>query len=98
MQNVGEAIWSQAIDVASDSGIRKVAARTGLFWPDVKASFENDAWRSEIEGNRESMFESGSWGVPTIRIGDWVTWGQDRDWLVARHLETLCDGGDGILV
>jgi 2-hydroxychromene-2-carboxylate isomerase len=44
------------------------------------------------------MADAGSWGVPTIRIGDWITWGQDRDWLVARRLEELCDPEDGILV
>jgi len=27
-----------------------------------------------------------------------VFWGQDRDWLLARHIEELCDTGDGILV
>jgi hypothetical protein len=41
---------------------------------------------------------SGLWDVPAFRIGEWVAWGQDRDWLVSRRLEELCDSGDGILV
>ncbi|NQV87493.1 MAG: DsbA family protein [Woeseiaceae bacterium] len=96
--NAGLAIWSQAIDVTTDEGMRKVTGRSGLFWPGVKAAMQADDWRAVIEENRESMMSSGSWGVPTIRMGNFIVWGQDRDWLLVRHIEELCDTGDGILV
>lgn len=96
--NAGTAIWSEGVDVATDKGMRKVAGRTGLFWPDVLAAMASDDWRVPIEANRESMMQSGSWGVPTLRLGDAVFWGQDRDWLLVRHIEEMCDSGDGILV
>jgi len=96
--NAGEAIWARRIDVATDEGMRKVTGRTGLFWPEVKAAMEDDAWRVDAEQNCESMLEAGSWGVPTLRLGDFVVWGQDRDWLLVRHIEQLCDTGDGILI
>jgi len=96
--NAGLAIWGEAVDVSTDKGMRKVTGRTSLFWPDVVAAMASDDWREEIEANRESMMASGSWGVPTIRFGDEVFWGQDRDWLLVRHIEELCDTGDGILV
>ncbi len=96
--NAGVAIWSEAIDVATDEGMRKVTGRTGLFWPDIEKAMQSDDWRESIEANRESMMNSGSWGVPTVRMGDFVVWGQDRDWLLIRHIEELCDTGDGILV
>lgn len=96
--NAGHAIWAEGIDVATDKGMRKVTGRSGLFWPGVKAAMQSEEWRAEIEGNRESMMSSGSWGVPTLRMGDFVVWGQDRDWMLARHIEELCDKGDGILV
>lgn len=96
--NAGIAIWSEAIDVATDAGMRKVTGRTGLFWPDVEAAMRCEDWRESIDANRDSMMNSGSWGVPTIRMGDFVAWGQDRDWLLVRHIEELCDAGDGILV
>ena len=98
LANAGIAIWSEAVDVATDKGMRKVTGRSGLFWPDVVAAMASDDWRTEIEGNRESMMASGSWGVPTACLGDEVFWGQDRDWLLVRHIEELCDTGDGILV
>ena len=94
----GRAIWSRATDVASDAGMREVAGQCGLFWPDVLAAMEDDTWRTKVEQNRVAMFDSGCWGVPTIRLGDFVVWGQDRDWLLARHIEELCDTGEGIIV
>ena len=44
----------------------------------------DDSWRDKVEENRAAMFDAGSWGVPTLRLGDFTTWGQDRLWLVAR--------------
>ncbi len=94
----GRAIWARGIDVATDEGLRKVTAKAGLFWPEVVAALEDNGWRAAAEESRAAMMAAGCWGVPTVRIGDWTVWGQDRDWLVARHLEDLCDSGEGILV
>ncbi len=96
--NAGQAVWSQGVDLATDAGMRKVAGRTGLSWPAVLAAMEDDGWRELAESNRASMMASGSWGVPTLRMGDFIAWGQDRDWLLVRHIEEHCDRGDGILV
>lgn len=96
--SAGEAIWHQGIDVATDSGMRKVSGRCGLFWPDVLAAMQDDTWRDNAEENHESMLNSGCWGVPVLRLGDFTIWGQDRDWLLIRHIEELCDTGEGILI
>jgi 2-hydroxychromene-2-carboxylate isomerase len=96
--NAGAAIWAEAIDVATDKGMRRVTGRSGLFWPGIKEAMKSEAWRETVEANRESMMQSGSWGVPTVRMGDFLAWGQDRDWMLVRHLEELCDTGDGIIV
>ena len=96
--HAGIAIWSKAIDVTADEGLRMITGKVGLFWPEVLAALENDSWRKRAEENRAAMMGLGSWGVPTVRIGEWICWGQDRDWLIARHLEELCDSGDGILI
>lgn len=98
LRKAGEAIWAQAIDVATDKGLRKITGRTGLFWPDVKAAIASDNWRDIVAENRESMMASGCWGVPILRLGDFTVWGQDRLWLLVRHIEEQCDTGDGILV
>ena len=96
--NAAEGIWARGIDLATDTGMRKVTGRTGLFWPDAKQALRNEAWREEVKKNRDAMEEAGSWGVPTLRLGDFVVWGQDRDWLLVRHIEELCDTGEGILI
>ena len=94
----GKAIWSEGIDVATDEGMEHVAERSGLFWPELKGSMTLDDWRTTAEENRNAMTEAGVWGVPSFRIGEVALWGQDRDWLLARMIEDMCHGGDGIMV
>lgn len=98
VMSAGKAVMSEAIDVASDKGLREVTGRSGLFWPDVIIALQQDDWRPAVDANRESMMESGCWGIPTMRVGEFAVWGQDRDWMLVRHLEDLCDTGEGILV
>ena len=96
--NASEMIWNEAVDVTTDSGLRKLSARTGLFWPGVREALERDDWRETEAENRQLLLSLGGWGVPTLCLGDYVTWGQDRVWLMVRRLEELCDTGEGILV
>ena len=95
---VGQAIWSRAIDVATDEGMQIVAKRAGLNWPELKEAMANDDWREKVEANRESLTTSGLWGVPSFRIGELALWGQDRDWLLARKIEDMCHGGEGVII
>ncbi len=94
----GKAIFSEAVDVSTDEGMQLVAERAGLFWPDLQKALEDDEWRYVAKQNREALAEAGLWGVPTLKIGDQVFWGQDRDWLLARKIEDLCHGGEGIMI
>lgn len=98
LQNASDLIWSGGVDAATDEGMRKITAKTGLFWPEVKQALESDDWREAEAENRQLMLSLGTWGVPTLCVGDYAVWGQDRIWLLARHLEELCDTGEGILV
>ena len=95
---VGQAIWSRAIDVATDEGMQIVAKRAGLFWPELKAAMDSDDWRPTVETNREALTEIGLWGVPSFKIGEVALWGQDRDWLLARKIEDMCHDGEGIII
>jgi 2-hydroxychromene-2-carboxylate isomerase len=94
----GQAIWSKAIDVATDEGMQIVAKRAGLFWPELQEALHNDDWRPTVEANREALTEIGLWGVPSFKIGEVALWGQDRDWLLARKIEDMCHDGEGIMV
>ena len=98
VQNAAALIWGQAVDAATDKGLRKITGKTGLFWPEVVQALAVDDWRETAEANRQLMYSLGCWGVPTLCVGDYAVWGQDRIWLLARHLEERCDTGEGILV
>jgi 2-hydroxychromene-2-carboxylate isomerase len=98
LREAGNAIFAERIDVATDEGLQQVAERVGLFWPELAEALDDDEWRHEVKRNREVLSEAGLWGVPSFRIGDQAFWGQDRDWLVARKIEDMCAGGEGIVV
>ena len=89
---------AEAIDVSTDKGMRVVAERAGLFWPELKAGIKDEAWRHEAEKNRQLLSETGLWGVPTMKLGDQAFWGQDRDWLLACAIEDLCHSSESILL
>ncbi len=98
LTEAGRAIFSNAVDVATDEGMQVVAERAGLFWPDLEKAMRDEKWRAFAAANREILTEAGQWGVPVLKIGDQVFWGQDRDWLLARKIEDLCHGGEGIMI
>jgi len=98
VMSAGSGIWAEGIDVATDEGLRVVTERCGLFWPDVVAALADESWRKTVTENRDNLTEIGLWGVPNIVVDNTAFWGQDRDWLIARQLEDMCEAGDGILV
>jgi len=93
----GNAIWNEAVDVATDKGMRAVTEQVGLFWPEVMEALADEGWREMAETNRVALTDAGMWGVPVFKLGDLVLWGQDRAWLLARQIEDLCQDGQGIL-
>ena len=94
----GKAIFAEGIDVSTDEGMQAVAERAGLFWPELEEALKDETWRHRAKENREALSEAGHWGVPVLKIGDQAFFGQDRDWLVARTLEDLCAGKEGIMI
>ena len=84
-------VWSEGVDAGSDSGMRKIVERAGLDWTEAKDVIDNDDWRDEAEANRAEMMNRGIWGVPSFRVGDTITWGQDRLWVIEHALQKLTD-------
>jgi len=88
-----EMAWSEAVDVGSDEGLRKVLARAGLKWDDMQDVLDTEDWRDEIEENRLAMTGAGLWGVPSYRLlnedGEEIfsCWGRDRIWLLACEIQ-----------
>lgn len=79
-------VWSEGIDAGSDRGLRTIAQRAGLSWPQAQAALLDDGWRAVAQTNRDHMFKLGLWGVPSFRVDDTAVWGQDRLWVVQQAI------------
>lgn len=81
-------VWADGLDAGTDKGLKTMAERAGLPWSEMKPLLGTDDWRDEAEANQEEMFKYGLWGVPSFRVGEIATWGQDRLWLIEDALKT----------
>ena len=75
-------VWAEGVDAGSDRGLRTLAERAGLTWEEAREALKDETWRTTAEANRLEMLALGLWGVPSFRVGDVATWGQDRLWAV----------------
>jgi 2-hydroxychromene-2-carboxylate isomerase len=80
-------IWAEAIDVATDDGLRDVCERAGLGWPACAAALTDPAIRERVEANTRELEELGHWGVPVFALDGELFWGQDRVEDVERALD-----------
>jgi 2-hydroxychromene-2-carboxylate isomerase len=71
-------IWAEAVDVASDSGLRLVAERAGLEWQACLAALEDPELRARIDASTHALAGLGHWGVPVTVFRRDLFWGQDR--------------------
>ena len=81
-QSFLKGVWAEGIDAGSDAGLRQIVERAGLDWSKARTLIGGDHWRAEAEANRAEMMGLGIWGVPSFRVGDVATWGQDRMWII----------------
>ena len=79
-------IWSEARDMAEYVDLRAVVERAGLPWAEARAALDNPEGAKAAQANAADLAVVGLWGVPSFRIGDLVTWGQDRLPLLADRL------------
>jgi 2-hydroxychromene-2-carboxylate isomerase len=71
-------IWAEAVDVASDAGLRSVCEAAGLVWSDCLAALSDPALGARVSQDTEAVAALGHWGVPILLFRDEVFWGQDR--------------------
>ena len=72
------AIWGEAVEVASDDGLRGVCERAGLEWAACQAALHDPALRARVDASTAALGALGHWGVPVTVFGDELFWGQDR--------------------
>lgn len=85
------AVWSEGIDVAKDDGLRYVWERAGQDWTPAAEKLAAGMDLTLAETNRQALFEAGLWGVPSFRLGDFSTWGNDRLWMLDELFQRQSD-------
>ncbi|HET9620857.1 MAG TPA: DsbA family protein, partial [Kofleriaceae bacterium] len=80
-------IWAEARDVAEYVDLKLIVERAGLSWADARAAIEApEAAMKAAASNAADLAVYGLWGVPSVRCGDFIAWGQDRLPLLADRL------------
>jgi 2-hydroxychromene-2-carboxylate isomerase len=82
-------IWAEALDMTEYVDLRTVAERAGIAWDDARAALAPDAVAEATKAAQVSAAELAVynlWGVPSVRCGEFVAWGQDRLDLLADRL------------
>lgn len=76
--SIGKGAWSEARDLAHIPDLLALTERVGLTEPEVRAAIEDRTWKERAKANRDALTAVGLWGVPSLRVGGYTTWGQDR--------------------
>jgi 2-hydroxychromene-2-carboxylate isomerase len=71
-------IWAEAVDVATDDGLRTVCEAAGLRWEACQAALTDPALRARVDADTAAVAELGHWGVPILLLRGEPYWGQDR--------------------
>jgi 2-hydroxychromene-2-carboxylate isomerase len=87
-------IWAEARDLSEYVDLRHVVERAELPWDEARRALGDDAATRWAQQSAADLAVIGLWGVPSLRIGDLVTWGQDRLPLVADRLRRHAAAGE----
>jgi 2-hydroxychromene-2-carboxylate isomerase len=85
--SVMQGVWADGIDTATDAGLRYLVERAGLDWSAMRPRLTQESWRVWAADNRVELERLGHYAAPTWRLGNWVTWGQDRLWMIEREID-----------
>jgi 2-hydroxychromene-2-carboxylate isomerase len=66
--------------------LRYVVERAGLPWTEARGALDAPQAAKWAQANLADLSVIGLWGVPSVRAGDFVAWGQDRLPLLADRL------------
>jgi len=79
-------IWAEARDVSEYVDLRYVVERAELPWSEAKDVLDDPDAPKWAQAAAADLAVVGLWGVPSVRVGDFVAWGQDRLPLLADRL------------
>ncbi|HEX8112551.1 MAG TPA: DsbA family protein [Kofleriaceae bacterium] len=82
-------IWAEALDMTEYVDLRRVVERAGMAWDDARTALTPEAAGEAVkaaQANATELAVYSLWGVPSMRCGEFVAWGQDRLDLLADRL------------
>jgi 2-hydroxychromene-2-carboxylate isomerase len=79
-------IWAEARDMTEYVDLRYVVERADLPWSEARDALGKPEALKWAQANAADLAVIGLWGVPSVRCGDFVAWGQDRLPLLADRL------------
>lgn len=79
-------IWAEALDVAEYVDLRHIVERAGLPWDEARAAIGDPQAMKAAQAHATELAVYSLWGVPSLRCGELVAWGQDRLPLLADRL------------
>ena len=79
-------IWAEARDLTEYVDLRAVVERAGLPWAEAKDALGDREAAAWAQQSAADLAVIGLWGVPSLRCGELVTWGQDRLPILADRL------------
>ncbi len=85
--SVMQGVWADGVDTATDAGLRLLVERAGLDWAALRPALADEAWRDWAARHRAELEAHGQYAAPTFALGGYVTWGQDRLWVLEREIE-----------
>jgi 2-hydroxychromene-2-carboxylate isomerase len=93
----GDYQWGRGVSAGSEEGLRRMVLAAGLGeegWGRVLQLLSSESptekfcrWEALTEANKGFLLERGLWGVPCLRYGDVVVFGQDKLWVIERLLQ-----------
>jgi len=79
---LARAVFARGQDLSRDRVLRRVLAESAMGWDQAVSALSDASWRDWVGANRERLNDAGLWGVPCLRYGKIVCWGQDRLWAI----------------
>lgn len=79
-------IWAEALDVSEYVDLRQIVERAGLSWDEARSALGAPEAAKVAQAHATDLAVYSLWGVPSMRCGDFIAWGQDRLPLLADRL------------
>ena len=96
VESYGVCQWGRGISAGTDEGLKMMLSMASMieYWDEVRDIVYSETddekflkWESRTAENRDFIVSRGLWGVPCVKYGDVLVFGQDKLWTLAAVLE-----------